>query len=383
MKLFNGILDFVKHLSSAVMKRATSHAAVTYIAHNTVLIAVVGVLILGGGAVGIASVINHNDKSPATQTQPNDHGGNIKTDSDAPNILVKDPKTGETRAVSLNDIKKNPTLLHNVIETPTATDYQNAGVDPPKNPAIYDCVKVVTDGQTYYNVLPAGSGVMITDPIYCITISDSQTNNTPSQPEVRYSTTTYTFTSHTPAIEKNIVGTLSDGSGGRLCTGTGTRVGFNTSTTYYIGGSDIPTIPSRQYNMDCKRYEYVSNGNGAYTNSQGSTSHGFFTFYALYQFTPVTFTYQMRKISCTIHTHQTNIFNNNTQQYFDRDYDTTRKITDTYPTSSIGYSGQDSCSFIRNDGVVANYQSGFEVTYDANNHWMAGGGILGFSYKNN
>lgn len=372
------IIKPIKHLVSIASHHTAAQAVATFVSQNVVAVSVAGAVVVSGGAVGVVSVVNHNNGKPdTTQTQPNNPPDSKKTDPDAPTILVKDSETGETRAVSQNDIKKDPSLLNNVIKTPIASDYQSAGITPPSDPAIYDCVKVLSDEQTYYNVMPNGSGIMITDPKYCKTISDSSSNNAPSQPEVRYSHTTQTYINGNTTIDTSEQPTLIDGNGGRLCTGAGTRVGFNNSTTYYIGGSDTPTTPSRQYDMDCKRYEYVSNGNGAYRTPSGSTASGFYTFYALYQYQPTTFTYQRRIISCTIHTHQTNILDNNTGQYFDRDYDTPYGFTDTYPTSSVGYTGQEPCSFLRNNGTMTRVS--VYATYDANNSWTIATSFFGIN----
>ncbi|MBC7707604.1 hypothetical protein H7Y63_00055 [Polaromonas sp.] len=356
----------------------------TFVTHNVVAAAVTGVIIVGGSAAGVISVVNHsNGKSGTaqthTQTQTLKPTGIKKTDPDAPTILVKDPDTGKTRAVSQKDIKENPSLLNDVVKNPTVSDYQTAGIAPPTNTAIYNCVKAVTNGQTYYTAAPIGVVVDLTR--YCKTISDPSSNSTISQSEVKYSHTTQTYINGNTSIESSMFDTLTDGKGGKLCTGAGTRSGFNASTTYYIGGSTTPTIPSRQYDMNCKRSEYVSNGNGAYTAPDGSTAFGFYTFYAQYQYQPTTFTYQTRIISCTIHTHQTNLLNNSTGKYYDRDYDTPYAFTDTYPTSSVGYAGQEPCSFLRDNGTMTRIS--IYAKYDANNSWTIGESFFGISALHN
>lgn len=100
--------------------------------------------------------------------------GSTRDDSkkDEP-ILVKDPETGETKAVTKEEIKNNPSLAKNVIVNPTKNDYKEANVSAPSDPRPYNCVR------EYYEatgerliVADLGGSFMQVNLAQCKTVSD-------------------------------------------------------------------------------------------------------------------------------------------------------------------------------------------------------------------
>lgn len=129
--IFSTVTKPIKYLVSSFSHYAATRAVATFVSHNVIAVSVASAVIVGGSIVGVVSIVNHGN----SRTTPIVQGDSTtkKTDPDAPTILVKDPDTGEIKAVSQNDIAKNPSLMSNVINTPTASDYQNAGISPPIN----------------------------------------------------------------------------------------------------------------------------------------------------------------------------------------------------------------------------------------------------------
>ena len=377
--IISTFLKPIRHLTSIVSHHKATRVVVTFVSHNVIAVSVAGAIVVGSGAIGLVSFVNQiNSKSDAAQSQPNSTTDIEKTDTDTtPTILVKDPETGKTRQVSQSDIKKDPSLINDVIKTPSANDYQNAGISQPLNQAIYDCIETISGDPKYEVQLTQSSGMGLNDPNYCKTITKQVSPPTSSQPEVIYSHSTQTYINGNTTIESSMFDSLSDGNGGKLCNGTGTRLPYG--NYYFIGGSDI-VEPSRQFDNNCQRYDYVNSGNGLYEASNGQSAYGLYTLYAKFQYQPITFTYQTRKISCTIHTHQTNLIDKNTGEYFDRDYDISYGFTDTYPISSVGYAGEDPCSFLRNNCTMTRVS--IYAAYDANNSWTIATSFFGIDALN-
>lgn len=90
-------------------------------------------------------------------------------------ILVKDPETGETKAVTKEEIKNNPSLAKNVIVSPTKSDYQAANVQAPSDSRIYTCVKETYEADgTSRLYADLGGSMMLVDASQC----KSTTNKT-------------------------------------------------------------------------------------------------------------------------------------------------------------------------------------------------------------
>lgn len=154
-----------------------------------VIISSIVALLLIGGAYNATRPVD----SPVGVSE-----GSTSDDSkkDEP-ILVKDPETGETKAVTKEEIKNNPSLAKNVIVSPTKSDYSSAGVSAPSDPKIYNCIKEIYEVDGTVNVIiDLGGSYLTVNPDLCKTIT---TKKIPKQegykppviPETQYASSTY------------------------------------------------------------------------------------------------------------------------------------------------------------------------------------------------
>lgn len=160
-------------------------------------------------------------------------------------ILVKDPETGETKAVTKEEIKNNPSLAKNVIVNPTKNDYKEANVSAPSDPRPYNCVR------EYYEatgerliVADLGGSFMQVNLAQCKTVSDKTIKKDTGYQPPKVKEDTYASSSY---MKDNYVydGTCS-------------------SELEYPVGSEVrywqtDTQPNTEL-IDCKKYVLTSTG---------------------------------------------------------------------------------------------------------------------------
>lgn len=272
---------------------------------------VIGLMLLVGTIGALNPTETHQEPLAPETTQ------NPSEDLDEPTVLVKDPETGETMAVSPNEIKNNPGLAKRVISNPSAQDYQSAGTQAPSDPRIYNCVKEIYEstGESRLVVDLGGGNGMIPpglNPSQCKTIKDKVFPKPPGtpvlvpDPEPVYVSSSYM--KDYAEFTGNCIG-----SGTNLAIGYGSSSKSLTAVVKMDSNNNITddTRPSTSYNSSCDKWVLMSSttprwvdfgfgddGNGNWVHLGGEYRQTFY--YDLWRFTKESYDIQRRVAVCTV-----------------------------------------------------------------------------------